>query len=91
MIRETLPRSGEARSSAQGERLDQHGPLQPTVAQTPHLVADADRSAEHHDQAPELRETIADCDAKIARYRATLDAGGDPSTRRRLDQRDNHD
>ncbi|MFI7603485.1 hypothetical protein [Actinoplanes sp. NPDC049681] len=34
---------------------------------------------QQHDDAPNLRETIADCDAKITRYRATLDAGGDPS------------
>ena len=26
-----------------------------------------------------MRETINECDAKIARYRATLDAGGDPT------------
>ena len=36
--------------------------------------------AEHqkNDEAPKLRDEIADCDSKIARYRAALDAGGDP-------------
>lgn len=34
---------------------------------------------QQHDEAPKLRETINECDAKIARYRATLDAGGDPT------------
>jgi site-specific DNA recombinase len=31
------------------------------------------------DQTGPLRQSIADCDAKIERYRATLDAGGDPA------------
>jgi site-specific DNA recombinase len=54
------------------------------LANTLHRIADASHRAalaEHqqHDDAPKLRETIAECDAKIARYRATLDAGGDPA------------
>jgi hypothetical protein len=30
--------------------------------------------------APDTRATVADCDARLARYQATLDAGGDPQT-----------
>jgi hypothetical protein len=49
-----------------------------------HRIADASHRAalaqhQQHDGAPKLRETINDCDAKIARYRATLDADGDPT------------
>jgi hypothetical protein len=36
----------------------------------------AERGAD--DQTDKLRRTIEDCDTKIERYRATLDAGGDP-------------
>ncbi|OJF10745.1 recombinase family protein [Couchioplanes caeruleus] len=47
-------------------------------------IADASHRAalaEHQkdDEAPRLRTTIAECDAKTVRYRATLDAGGDPA------------
>lgn len=31
------------------------------------------------DEVEELRRTIADAEAKISRYRATLDVGGDPA------------
>jgi len=30
--------------------------------------------------APDTQATIADCDARLARYQAALDAGGDPQT-----------
>ncbi len=30
--------------------------------------------------APDTQATVADCDARLARYQATLDAGGDPQT-----------
>jgi site-specific DNA recombinase len=47
-------------------------------------LADAHHRAElaayeANDQSAGLRQTVAECDAKIARYRATLDAGGDPA------------
>jgi site-specific DNA recombinase len=55
-----------------------------SLSDTLHRIAEASHRAalaEHqqYDEAPKLRDTIADCDAKIARYRATLDAGGDPA------------
>jgi site-specific DNA recombinase len=55
-----------------------------SLADTLHRIADASHRAalaEHqqHDDAPRLRKTIAESDNKIAQYRATLDAGGDPT------------
>ncbi|WP_097319155.1 recombinase family protein [Paractinoplanes atraurantiacus] len=47
------------------------------IAEAGHRAALAQH--QQQDEAPKLRETIDDCDAKIARYRATLDAGGDPA------------
>ncbi|WP_305788370.1 recombinase family protein [Symbioplanes lichenis] len=54
------------------------------LSETLRGIAEASHRAaltEHqkHDEAPRLRQTIAECDAKIERYRATLDAGGDPA------------
>ncbi|GID32905.1 recombinase family protein [Paractinoplanes brasiliensis] len=54
------------------------------LTETLHRIADASHRAalaqhQQHDEAPKLRETINDCDTKLARYRATLDAGGDPA------------
>ena len=55
-----------------------------TLTDTLHRLADASHRAaladyQQHDDTPRIRATIADCDAKIARYRATLDAGADPA------------
>ncbi|WP_412749746.1 hypothetical protein [Krasilnikovia sp. M28-CT-15] len=55
-----------------------------TLADNLRRVADAQYRAAlaAHDttgEIDELRQTIADADAKINRYRATLDAGGDPA------------
>nr|WP_242625355.1 recombinase family protein [Krasilnikovia cinnamomea] len=55
-----------------------------TLAGNLRRVADAQYQAAlaAHDtsgEIEELRQTIADADAKINRYRATLDAGGDPA------------
>jgi site-specific DNA recombinase len=55
-----------------------------SLTDTLHRIAEASHRAalaEHqqHDDAPRLRKTIADSDTKIAQYRATLDAGGDPT------------
>ncbi|GGQ84081.1 hypothetical protein GCM10010166_62910 [Couchioplanes caeruleus subsp. azureus] len=46
------------------------------IADASHRAALAERQKD--DEAPNLRAAIAECDAKIARYRAALDAGGDP-------------
>ncbi len=53
------------------------------LTDTLHRIADASHRAalaqhQQHDEAPKLRDAIDDCDVKIARYRATLDGGGDP-------------
>jgi hypothetical protein len=54
-----------------------------TLSATLRRLADAQhrQAMAEHDEgaADELRGTIDECDAKIARYRATLDAGGDPA------------
>jgi hypothetical protein len=55
-----------------------------SLTDTLHRIADASHRAalaehQHHDDAPRLRKAIADSDTKIAQYRATLDAGGDPT------------
>ena len=47
------------------------------IAEASHRAALAEH--QQKDEAPKLRETIADCDTKIDRYRAALDAGGDPA------------
>jgi hypothetical protein len=54
------------------------------LTETLRRIADASHRAalaqhQQHDEASKLRETINHCDAKLARYRATLDAGGDPT------------
>jgi hypothetical protein len=54
-----------------------------TLSTTLRRLADAQHrqaQAEHHADtaAEELRRTIDDCDTQINRYRAALDAGGDP-------------
>src|SRR3954466_9497514 len=55
-----------------------------SLTETLHRIAEASHRAalaqhQQHDEGAKLRETINDCDTKIARYRATLDAGGDPA------------
>ena len=55
-----------------------------TLADTLQRIAEAGHRAalanhQQQDDALNLREAIAECDAKIAQYRAALDAGGDPS------------
>jgi hypothetical protein len=54
------------------------------LAATLRSLAEAHHRAQlaaHHanDETEQLHRTIADCDTKIERYRATLDAGGDPA------------
>ena len=51
-----------------------------SLTETLSRIADASHRAalarhQQHDEAPRLRETISECDTKIVRYRATLDAG----------------
>ncbi|MEV4709309.1 recombinase zinc beta ribbon domain-containing protein [Actinoplanes sp. NPDC049316] len=55
-----------------------------TLAANLRALADAHHRAElaayrANDETGRLRQTITDCDAKIGRYRAALDAGGDPA------------
>ena len=54
-----------------------------TLSTTLRRLADAQhrQAMAEHDEgaADELRGTIDDCDAKIARYRAAIDAGGGPA------------
>jgi site-specific DNA recombinase len=47
------------------------------LANAQHRHATAEQDADT--AADELRRTIEDCDAKVGRYRAALDAGGDPA------------
>ena len=54
------------------------------LSETLRRIADANHRAdlaEHSatDESAHLSATIADCDTKITRYKATLDAGGDPA------------
>ncbi|MFI7369944.1 zinc ribbon domain-containing protein [Actinoplanes sp. NPDC049668] len=55
-----------------------------TLAANLRSLADAHHRAQlaahaADDESEQLNRTITDCDAKIDRYRATLDAGGDPA------------
>jgi len=43
-------------------------------------MTDAQDQPGHNPATERARAVIADCDRKLARYRATLDAGGDPTT-----------
>jgi hypothetical protein len=63
------------RCSASRDYVRQHN-----ISHPPMLTQHRQAMAEHDEgAADELRGTIDECDAKIARYRAALDAGGDPA------------
>ncbi len=66
---------GQLGAQVGGDVLGQGGELGPAVGRQPIL------GHGHGDgRAPDTQAILADCDARLARYQATLDAGGDPQT-----------